>query len=191
MWETEEFGTSHQGRPGPVLADGAEPKPLVFDTGSGSEMHQTTDWWAYDGTLHAPLATALRGACSCGWRAAALHPLDWQEVAAEGPDRYDTSGPEADWDQHITDVEQRTVPVPEDVTALLAQLRTRLDALATDAPLAALRAVAALEYPVAEAARTAACNARADDQPWDTIATALGLTEPDTRTRLHRYARRP
>ncbi|MER7729229.1 hypothetical protein [Streptomyces sp. NPDC096323] len=42
---------------------------------------------------------------------------------------------------------------------------------------------------MAEAARTAACNARADDQSWDTIATALGLTEPDTRTRLHRYAR--
>ncbi|MGW0940177.1 hypothetical protein [Streptomyces sp. NPDC002666] len=187
MWGTEEFGASHQGRPGPVLADGTEPKPLIFDTGSGSEVHQISDWWAYDGTLNAPVATALRGACSCGWRATTLHPLDWQEVAAEGPDWYDTSGPEADWDQHIPDIEHRTVPVPEDVTAFVAQLRTRLDTLATDAPLAALRAVAALEYPIAEAAR----NARTDDQPWDTIATALGLTEPDTRTRLHRYARQP
>lgn len=79
-----------------MLADSTEPKPLIFDTGSGAESHETTDWWAYDGTLRAPLATALRGVCSCGRHAATLHLLDWQEVAAEGPDWYDTSGPEAD-----------------------------------------------------------------------------------------------
>ncbi|MFE7623023.1 hypothetical protein [Streptomyces sp. NPDC057509] len=189
-WETEEFGKAHQGRPGAVLADGTEPKPVIFDVGSGPEVHETSDWWVYDGDhLSAPQATGLRGACSCGWRGTTLHPMDWPAVAADGPERYDTTGPEADWNRHITDVEAHTTPIPEDVAALLTQLRTRLDTLALDAPLAALRIVSALEYPVGEAARTAAYTARSDDRPWDAIATALGLTEAEARTRIHRYAR--
>ncbi|MFE9782202.1 hypothetical protein ACFYPA_29120 [Streptomyces sp. NPDC005775] len=52
-------------------------------------------------------------------------PLDWQEAATEGPDWYHTSGSEADWHQ-LTDIEHHAVPVSEDVTALLARLRSRL-----------------------------------------------------------------
>ncbi|MEV5605766.1 hypothetical protein AB0L33_30450 [Streptomyces sp. NPDC052299] len=189
-WHTEEFGASHRGRPGAVLPDGTEPKPVVFDSGSGTHFHQTSDWWVYDGhTRGAPRASALRGACSCGWRSSTLHPIDWQQAAAEGPEWYDTSGPHDDWKQHMTDVEHRSVPIPEDVTALLARLQERLDILADDAPLATLRIIAALESFTAEAGAVAAPTARADDQSWDTIATGLGLTESEARTRLHRYAR--
>lgn len=190
-WETEEFGTSHQGCAGAVLADGSEPKPVVFDLGSGTSMHETSDWWVYDGhTQRVPRATALRGSCSCGWRGTSRYPIDWQAVAAEGPDGYDTGGPHADWKQHMTDVEHRSVPVPEDVVDLITRLRERLDVLADDAPLAALRVVAALEHATAEAAEGAAYAARADAQSWDAIATGLGLTESEARSRLHRYVRR-
>lgn len=83
-WENEGFGASHRGRPGAVLADGTEPKPAIFDLGSGTHFHETSDWWVYDGdTPRAPHATALRAACSCGWRGTALHPVDWQQVTAE------------------------------------------------------------------------------------------------------------
>jgi hypothetical protein len=79
--------------------------------------------------------------------------------------------------------------VPEDVAGLLGRMRERLDVLADDAPLAALRIVAALEHVTAETATVAAYAVRADELSWDTIATGLGLTEEDARTRLHRYAR--
>ncbi|MEW1892235.1 hypothetical protein [Streptomyces sp. NPDC085659] len=191
-WKTEtEFGTSHQGRPGAVLPAGTEPEPVLFDMGSSAYFHKTSDWWVYDGdTLSAPRATALRGACSCGWRGTALYPVDWAQVAVEGPEGWDTQGPQDDWKQHIADVEHQAVPVPEDVAALLGQLRERLDVLSVDAPLAALRVVAALEHTTGEAAEAAVYAVRADGQSWDAVATALGLTEPDARARLHRYARR-
>ncbi|MCX4451574.1 hypothetical protein [Streptomyces sp. NBC_01789] len=189
-WKTEEFA-SHRGRPGAVLADGTEPKPVVFDIGSGTNMHETSDWWIYDGEGRAPYAPALRASCSCGWRGTTSHTIDWQEATGEGPDAYDTSGPHADWEQHITDVENRTVPIPEDVTDLLTQLRSRLDVLADDAPLAALRVLTVLEHPLAETAEAATFAAQADGQSWDAIATGLGLTAQDARTRLYRYARRP
>lgn len=108
-----------------------------------------------------PLATALQGSCSCGWRGVTLYPLDWQEVADAGrPDLYETEGPEGDWDQHITDTEAHTVP--DDITALITQLRTRLDVLAAQAPLAALKVVGALERTSADAGRAAACTALDD-----------------------------
>ncbi|MGW2476877.1 hypothetical protein [Streptomyces sp. NPDC001665] len=174
-----------------MLPDGSESKPVIFDLGSGSAMYKTSAWWVYDGhTQRVPRATALRGSCSCGWRGSSLYPIDWQEVVAEGPDWYDTSGPRPDWKQRMTDVEHRSVPVTEDVADLLARLRERLDGLAGDAPLAALRIVAALESTIAEAGAVAAHSARADAQSWGTIATGLGLTESEARTRLHRYARR-
>ncbi|MEE1808111.1 hypothetical protein [Streptomyces sp. BE133] len=145
MWETEEFGSQHEGRPGVLLADGTEPGPVYFDAGSGPTMHQSTEWWVYDGTLGAPLATELRGACSCGWRGSTRYPFDWEAVDRRRSYLADTSGPEHDWDTHITEVQARTVPVPADLTTLLDQVEERLTALVADEPLAALRAVAALE----------------------------------------------
>ncbi|MGW1843005.1 hypothetical protein [Streptomyces sp. NPDC001966] len=49
MWETEGFGGEHEGRPGALLADGTEPGPAYFDSGSGSTVHRSTDWYVYDG----------------------------------------------------------------------------------------------------------------------------------------------
>ncbi|MGW1659065.1 hypothetical protein [Streptomyces atratus] len=189
MWETEEFGSEHEGRPGVLVADGTEPGPVYFDAGSGPTVHRSIDWWVYDGTLSTPLATELRGACSCGWRGSTRYPLDWEAVDRRRPYLADTSGPEDDWDTHITEVQARTVPVPADLTALLDQAEERLTALVVDEPMAALRAVAALQRLTERVATDAAfCVDTADGPRWDTIAQALGISEQAARSRLAHYA---
>ncbi|WP_147971796.1 hypothetical protein [Streptomyces sp. col6] len=58
---SEEFGASHRGRPGAVPAESTEPKRVIFDLGSGSYFHETSDWWVYDGdTPRPPRDLALR-----------------------------------------------------------------------------------------------------------------------------------
>jgi hypothetical protein len=189
-WQSEEFGPSHEGRPAAVLADGSEPKPVYFDIGSGANGYRTSDWWVYDGTLHAPLATALRAACSCGWRGTTHYPITWDDAIRRHPHLFDTSGPEHDWDRHIADVEARSIPLPENLTSLLDRLEEELDRLASDAPLAALKAVAILERATDSIAHRAALTAEADVLSWEAIATALGLTPQDARARLTHYALR-
>lgn len=190
VWETDEFGAAHEGRPGVLIADGSEPKAVYFDAGSGGHMHKSRDWWVYDGTLGTPLATHVRASCACGWRSESQYPLDWQAVDRHSPEEYDTSGPEGDWDQHIAEVEARAVPVPEDLAALLAQVDRRLNALASDAPLAALRAIATLERIVTDAGRTAALYAETDDTAGGSLGPGLGLPERDARARLLQYTLR-
>ncbi|MEU6016819.1 hypothetical protein ABZ826_23050 [Streptomyces sp. NPDC047515] len=187
MWQTEEFGAAHEGRPGVLVADGTEPKPVIFDVGSGPSVHRSSDWWVYDGTLGAPRASEMRAVCSCGWRGDSCYPLDWDAVDRRRPELFDTSGPEEDWDQHIAEVDSAAVPVPKDVLALLTQVEERLDALAGDEPLAALRAIATLERAIADAGRTAACHARADARTVTEIGRGLGLPARDARSRLLRY----
>ncbi|MFG3531006.1 hypothetical protein ACGF8B_30350 [Streptomyces sp. NPDC047917] len=191
MWETEEFGDEHEGRPGVLLADGTEPGPVYFDAGSGPTVHQSTDWYVCDGTLGAPVATEMRGACSCGWRGTPRYPLDWEGVERRNPYPFDTSGPEADWDAHITDVQARAVPLPVDLAALLDQVETRLTAPAADQPLAAIRAAATLERMTRRAAAAAAYSLDTVDGPdWDGVAMALGVGRRTARSRLTRYALR-
>lgn len=184
MWRTVEFGASHEGKPGVLLPDGSEPKPVLFDTGSGSHTHESSDWWIYDGTLRAPRATELRGSCSCGWRGEARYPLDWNEVDSNRPELFDTRGPEDDWEQHVKEVEGRTVPLPADLVALIDQVQARLDGLASDTPLAALRAVSLLEHATRHAGRTAAHYAHDDDPGGAAAGKALGITPQEARSRL-------
>ncbi|MFI9630532.1 hypothetical protein [Streptomyces sp. NPDC052042] len=189
MWESEEFGAEHEGRPGVLLADGTEPGPVYFDAGSGPTMHQSRDWWVYDGTLGAPVATHLRAACSCGWRSTRHYPLDWETVDRRRPYLTDTTGPEHDWNAHITDVQNRTTPVPTELLALLDQAEKHLTTLADENPLAALRAVATLERLTRQTASEAAFSLDTPDGPsWDTVGQALGISEESARSRLTRYA---
>jgi hypothetical protein len=186
-WQSEQFGASHEGRAAAVLADGSEPEPVYFDVGSGSTVHHSSDWWVYDGTAGAPLATGLRAACSCAWRGAARYRVDWDDVNDDGPRFYDTSGPRSDWARHIADTEARSVPLPETLTALLRLLGDQLQDLAEEAPLAALKAVAALERTVDDVAQQAAINVEAEATSWAAVAAALGLTEDDARTQVGGY----
>ncbi|MGW8378307.1 hypothetical protein [Streptomyces sp. ODS28] len=189
-WQSEEFGAFHDGRAAAVLRDGSEPKPMCFDMGSGSDFHETDEWWVYDGTLGAPRAAALRGACSCGWRGTPTHPLDWSRIDRRRAYDHDTSGPERDWEGHIEEVEAQTVPLPSPLQELLDQLEQQLGTLAGQAPLAALKAVAALERTTGHIAREAAHDAQADQPSWEAVGRALGLPAEDARARLAHYIRR-
>lgn len=189
-WESEEFGSSHEGWAGAVLADGSEPGPVYLDPGSGADFRATREWWAYSGILNRPHATGARAACACGWRAATTYLIDWNAV--DRISRYEPviDGPQDDWEQHVEDVESRTVPLPVELAALLQRVEDQLLNLATDAPLAALRAVAALERTTKRAARNAACNAEADELSAEAIGTGLGLSPDKAGSRLIHYALR-
>src|SRR6266851_3977367 len=141
-WQSEEFGSSHEGRAGALLEDGAEPKPVWLDTGSAGGGHKTSEWWAYNGKYGRPRAAHVRGSCSCGWRGPNRYPVSWDD---DGPYDTDESGPRDDWEQHIKEVESRTVPLPAEMDDLLELLESRLTALAADAPLAGIRAAGAVE----------------------------------------------
>ncbi|MFD5393093.1 hypothetical protein ACFWJW_02365 [Streptomyces sp. NPDC127097] len=186
-WQSEEFGASHEGMAGAVLADGSEPGPVYLDAGSGSHMHETKQWWAYNGRLGRQRADHMRGSCSCGWRGARHYPIDWDQLNDRRYYDYDPPGPYEDWQAHIDEVESRSVPLPTEVADLLDRLDDQLTALADQAPLAALKAVASLERTTGRVGREAACAAEADEDSWEAIGQALGLTAKDARSRLTRY----
>ncbi|MEW1639099.1 hypothetical protein AB0469_34225 [Streptomyces sp. NPDC093801] len=190
-WTTDEFGASHEGWVGVLLADGTVPAPAFFDTGSGPDVHQTSHWSVYDGHFpHVPRAAALRGVCWCGWTGPD-HGLDWSAIG--GHDLEDAAGEEADaccrdWDAHTCAVEAATIPLPETITHLLNQLEAEIGRLGKSSPLAAVRAVRRLEITAGGAGYRAARSARHDATPAQ-AAAALGLTEAATRRELARLGR--
>ncbi|MFG2895375.1 hypothetical protein [Streptomyces sp. NPDC048248] len=153
-------------------------------------MHQTTEWWAYDGKLSRPRAEEVRGSCSCGWRGTTRYPIDWTQRDHDGLHELDTSGPRDDWAQHIADVEERSLPLPSELNDLLERLTNQLDALTTESPLAALKAVAALERVTGRIGREAVYAAEAEELSGGVIGKALGLSEKDARSRLTHYSLR-
>ncbi|MFI6588338.1 hypothetical protein [Embleya sp. NPDC050493] len=208
-WQAPEFGAAHEGRVGVVLADGTTPRRVLFDVGSGTNFQESTDWRYYDGSweslVRAPRAHALRAVCSCGWQGD-VHPVaDMPELAAApdgaevDPEADEVRHPwraledpricERDWAAHVDRVEHAAVPLPEDVTDLLRQLGHRLEALADDTPLVALRALRLLHTATEDAGANAATYAR-HEHDLATIGRALGLSEKETTACLYRYAHR-
>ncbi|MEV7196022.1 hypothetical protein AB0N81_30085 [Streptomyces sp. NPDC093510] len=186
MWTTEQFGTAHEGYVGAVLDDGTEPDPAYLDPGSGANFHKTREWWAYNGSLNRPQAARGRAACSCGWRGENEYAIDWHAVDIF-TETFPAPEPLDDWRRHIDDVEARTVPLPTGLVALLDQLDSQLTNLAEEAPLAALKGVAALESMVKRVAASAAMNAEADAHTGEELAQALGVSPSDAESRLLRY----
>ncbi|MGW4688493.1 hypothetical protein ACWEPM_26860 [Streptomyces sp. NPDC004244] len=187
MWQTSEFAGEHDGRPVAVLDDGSEPKPLIYDVGSGTNFHTSTDWWNYDGTFDTPKAAYVRAACSCGWRGEQSYPIDWDVDEELLPFSMDTSGPRDDWGKHITGVEAQAVPLPAGLKDLLAQVDAELEKLADRNPLAALRAVALLEQTAAHAGATAAYHLELDQVPDEQIAAGLCISPAKALSRILRY----
>lgn len=185
-WRTEEFGDSHEGIVGAVLADGGEPAPVYFDIGGGGAGRETRELWAYDGRLGRPEAAAFRAVCACGWRGES-HTLDGQRIPDDPLDDLDTSAAFDDWREHIGAVERQTVPLPEDVTDLILRLDERLTVLADQAPVAALKSVAALERLARRIGQEAAYAARADELAPEAIGRALGITPAAAEARLSQY----
>ncbi|MEU9039375.1 hypothetical protein AB0D45_31330 [Streptomyces sp. NPDC048352] len=190
-WTTVEFGTSHEGWVGVLLADGTVPRPAIFDTGSGPDVYQTSHWSVYDGRFpHIPRAATLRAVCSCGWNGPE-HPLDWDTIGAQ--DLEDAADEQADaccrdWDKHTVAVEEAAIPLPASLTGLLDQLEAEISKLGTSSPLAAVRAVRLLELTAGEAGHEPARLVQHDSTPAQ-AAAALGLTEAAARRELARLGR--
>ncbi|CAM5295645.1 hypothetical protein GCM10010329_80350 [Streptomyces spiroverticillatus] len=184
-WDTDEFGASHEGRVGVLLADGSVPKPVYFD---GASAYGTTSnlWVYYDGRrFHGPRADALRAVCSCGWVGEG-RTLDWEQIG-ETPLR--EGGEDAadacfeDWDQHLQAVERAAVPLPQDLIALLEEVVSRIDALTADHPVAGVRAARRLEVLAAQVG--VAAHGAAHASP-DEVAPALGISVDAARSLLAR-----
>ncbi|WP_235023627.1 hypothetical protein [Streptomyces sp. WAC05374] len=185
----EPFGACHEGIVGAVLADGSEPKPVCLDSGSGAGPGcWTSEWWAYTGQGSRPRAAAYRAACACGWRGEA-HPIDWAGLGEDRLEDLDISGPYDEWVEHIGSVERQTVPLPEDVTEALQRLESLLDRLAGQAPVAALKAVAALERLTRAVGHQAACTAEADGLSPETMGRALGVSPERARSLVRDHLR--
>ncbi|MFE6713889.1 hypothetical protein [Streptomyces sp. NPDC057695] len=170
------------------LEDGTVPGPVYIDLGSGSHIPSFTGWWFYTGSGTAPRAVRMRAVCACGWHGETTYPIDWGRVDHRDPHRYDTSGPERDWEDHTRHVNAAAVPVPEDVATLLSQLRARLEDM-EDQPLTALRIIGELDSIIAIHGSYTARHAAAEHSPEE-IATALGATEKAADARLRRYSSR-
>ncbi|MER5428298.1 hypothetical protein [Streptomyces sp. NPDC002588] len=189
-WTTEQFGESHEGIAGAVLAEGDEPKPVYLDFGGADSGVETGEWWAYDGLAGRPRAAGFRAACACGWRGEP-YPIDWaEEVSGRRPDP-DTGDAYRDWSEHIRAVERRTVPLPDELTHLLDVLEDQLAALVEQAPVAALRAATALERLTADIAQEAAYAIQEDEVSWERIGTALGVSPARAESLLTHYLLRP
>ncbi|MGW6918012.1 hypothetical protein ACWGB8_29995 [Kitasatospora sp. NPDC054939] len=192
-WTTEEFGTSHGGAVGVLLADGTVPKPVYFALTSHGAGESVAQWSVYDGRPHhvrVPRAAALRAVCSCGWTGG-RRPLDWELIGDQ--DLVEAAGGVAeacaqDWDEHTVEVARSAVPLPEAVTDLLTRLEEEVEKLAKTSPLAALRAARRMEVTAAQAGYWAAHDARHDTGP-EQAAAALGLDEDAARRLLARFGR--
>lgn len=185
-WHSDQFGPAHEGGPGAVLADGSEPGPVYLDTGSSGHVHQTSDWWIYDGKTGRQRAAHIRGACSCGWRGELLYEIDWERSDDRLQDM-DIAPVHDDWLLHISEVESTTVPLPAELSGLLQRLERQLAVLCDGSPLAGLKAAGVLERLAGRTGEEAASAARLDDLPLETIGKALGLTESAARSRLIGY----
>ncbi|MGW2017046.1 hypothetical protein [Streptomyces sp. NPDC001927] len=187
-WQREGF-ESHEGEVGALLADGSEPGPVYFDTGSRADFHESTSWYHYDGEMRRPTAVSLRARCACGWRGEEIYVLDWEKVREDGRDLHDTSGPLANWSAHMDQVAALRVPLPEAVTEALAQLRKLLDELVDDQPLTALRAAREMEQVVTSFAPYVARIVAQEDTQLPEVAEALGVTEKAAHSCLSRFER--
>ncbi|MEU7023665.1 hypothetical protein ABZ990_23810 [Streptomyces sp. NPDC046203] len=187
MWELDS-AEGHRGRVGVLLPDGTVPGPVHYDIGSGATFHKSTDWHIYDGTLGAPRAERMRGACACGWFGEDTYPIEWDKVSRREPYRYDITGPQEDWATHARETAAGAWPIPEDLVDLIARLRARVDELEHGDILAGLRVIGELDLIIACSGGYFA-RAATGRYPDDEIAQALGSTEQALTTRLRRYDR--
>lgn len=197
-WTNWKFGPSHQGRSGVLLQDGTEPGPAIFDTGSGAYMHKSYRWQDYDGMFTNPRATALRGACSCGWRGEDSYPLVWSTTDDDDEDWVEdppTDDCSRDWNAHLEQVEARSAQVPEKLERRVAKLVRQLDDLSVVEPLTVLKVLERLERQLIEVRQTAAYevldeqSSEEEGRSWEAIATALALPVDQVEWRLYQYQR--
>lgn len=190
-WTADEYGASHEGTVKVLLDDGSTAEPVYFDAGSGGYVPSSSHWSIYDGrSARAPRASALRATCACGW-VGASHVLDWGKVgdqplhtaAAADADRCMT-----DWDRHIMEVGESTVPVPERIAGLLETLEAEVERYTEESPVGAVKIARRMEISAANLGYWAARKARGAMSPEE-VATALGLNSRQAASLLARFGR--
>ncbi|WP_223241693.1 hypothetical protein [Streptomyces sp. CBMA123] len=161
-------------------------------TANGGGGPTTSFWTAYTGGHFglAPKAHALRAVCSCGWSGPA-QPADVDEPEGEEPEfgnqAYDVADTcQEQWDEHITEVERATVPLPEGVTDLLRRLGEEIEKLGSTSPVAALRAARKLELVAGQVGHWPARAVRNEMTP-QAAGAALGLDDDGVRRLLTRF----
>ncbi|MFD4135291.1 hypothetical protein [Streptomyces goshikiensis] len=188
-WTSDEFGSSHEGRVGVLLADGKVPKPVYFDGSSGTGR-DVRHWSVYDGGTplsQRPRAAVLHAECACGWTGP--HRTIDETVASDRP--FLEAGADAadrcvdDWDRHIAHVGDTTVPLPTELEILLENVTAAIEALTQESPIAAIKAARRLEVIAQRTAHWPSHKAR-EHEP-ETVAAALGLNIKQTRTLLARF----
>ncbi|UUU37495.1 hypothetical protein [Streptomyces sp. NBC_00162] len=86
-------------------------------------------------------------------------------------------------------IRDATVQLPGELTELLTQLVRRLDGLAAEEPLVALKALADLRYVIGRVGQDAAHELIAGEVPIGQVAAALGTSEAAARSYLSSYLR--
>ena len=160
----------HEGYVVAVLADGGEPAP---------DADGRRPWSSYNGA-DGPRATAVRGACECGWRGGETHPISrGDDEATEGIEA--RTGPFADWEYHVTVVEGA---VPPDVEQMLAALQRRIAELSERQQITALRVAARLEKSASRSTLAAVRAARGGLVSWEAIGRALNVSRQAAHERF-------
>ncbi|MEV5595292.1 hypothetical protein [Streptomyces sp. NPDC052496] len=190
-WTDDEYGASHEGTVKVLLDDGSTAEPVYFDVGSGGYVPSSSHWSIYDGrSPNTPRASAFRATCACGW-VGARHALDWGKVgdqplhtaAAADADRCLT-----DWDRHIVEVGETTVPVPEGIAGLLDKLEAEIERYAEESPVGAVKLARRMEISAANVGYWAARKARGALSTED-VAAGLGLSAGQAASLLARFGR--
>ena len=84
-------------------------------------------------------------------------------------------------------VRDAAVSLPETLIGLLGELAGLLGSLAGEEPLVALKALAALQYVIAEVGADAASELLADGVPVGTVATGLATSEAAARRYVNSF----
>jgi hypothetical protein len=186
-WHSEAFGDAHRGRPRALLADGSVPGAVYFDAGSGGGGQSLDSWWVYNGRLRAPKAEAVCAGCACGWLGTERLTLDWERITELR--HVEVEALREEWTAHLADVDARAVPIPPEVDGLFTALADKLWDLAEENPLPALRVAAVLERLGKDISRQAASRVEIEGEAsWQNIATALGTTESEARSRVRHWS---
>ncbi|MFJ4873259.1 hypothetical protein [Streptomyces sp. NPDC088757] len=102
----------------------------TFKLDCGSTFHKRTSWWHHNGEFRRPTAVAMPNRCACGWHGTVKYPIGRVKVREDDDlDAHDTSGPYEEWAVRLDTLAERAVTLPEDLMALLGQVRERLDRL--------------------------------------------------------------
>jgi hypothetical protein len=175
-WDRDD-APGHEGHAAATAPDGTA---LTAPEGKSS------GWWYFNGTNGYPAAEWVTASCECGWHSVALHPIvSGDEDATEGTgwENGRTSGPYADWVEHVTTI--TGVDIPSHLATAIRELEQELAFLIKDGRgLAAVAVLRRLEKSVEARMPTAVGAARGAGASWADIGKAVETTRQAAHERF-------